>query len=588
MELHTAPNTVLRKPKCFWTTLIFSYFLTLVFVGGLEAVFMKDWRSLFWAFVLLGVLRLHTAFWRRLLPGRLEVLGILLGFILFLTPLAFLHFAVWAYWINPIKISKETTFLTEPRTPDGKRVDFFAALQQRMTPQTPPQENGFRMMVQELGPVFALDCAFPLSKYYEPQWLELCKQLQLDFPQESGDVLPFQFQDFLTFLQEHETAKNPQSENSDSLYAAVNEKYQRLLQSPWTAEEFPEAADWMEKNEKAFDLLGKGVRMPVFFEPLVQNREDDSLQNGYDRSQTWKIMKHLPLRIQYDLGRGEKEKAWFHLMTHYRLAAWKERFSYHPSQTWPPPGTGLIVGFLQHGRFSADEIRRYREELKPFLEPACQEILDNQKFGAHLLSLDFMLRTTYSSQWHGNRVPRLLSWNQSLVEVNADFDRAWKESLEKAASPRIVDVDSSCFDRDTNSSRTRLVGFLLWYGPFKFIPTAFAQRILESTDPCDTLCCCPLPLQGCDLRWLETQKAIADLIFELARYQAENGVYPEELRNLEKPIPGDPYSSGEAFHYQRLSHDRYLLYSVGLNGLDDLGILDYETRKDDIAFSYPK
>ncbi len=73
----------------------------------------------------------------------------------------------------PLKISPQTTYLTEPKTADGLCVDYFAAIKEQFEPKCKPEENGFRMIVQALGK----------SPYFdEPDWYweSLCRELELD------------------------------------------------------------------------------------------------------------------------------------------------------------------------------------------------------------------------------------------------------------------------------------------------------------------------------------------------------------------------------------------------------------------------
>jgi len=52
----------------------------------------------------------------------------------------------------PLQISKETTYITEPLTPDGLYIDYFAALENRTYPkEMQTDENGFRVLFRALG-----------------------------------------------------------------------------------------------------------------------------------------------------------------------------------------------------------------------------------------------------------------------------------------------------------------------------------------------------------------------------------------------------------------------------------------------------
>ena len=64
--------------------------------------------------------------------------------------------AVFVYWnflrTPPLKISKETTYITEPLTSDGTRVDYFAALEKELyPPEMKTDDNGYRLIVRALG-----------------------------------------------------------------------------------------------------------------------------------------------------------------------------------------------------------------------------------------------------------------------------------------------------------------------------------------------------------------------------------------------------------------------------------------------------
>ena len=64
---------------------------------------------------------------------------------------------VWACLFReiPLEISKETTYITEPLTEDGKRVDYFRAIEQHFyVPEMTTDENGYRLIVRAIGSGF--------------------------------------------------------------------------------------------------------------------------------------------------------------------------------------------------------------------------------------------------------------------------------------------------------------------------------------------------------------------------------------------------------------------------------------------------
>ena len=78
---------------------------------------------------------------------------------------AILFAIIFGLWFNffrsvPLRISKETTYITKPLTPDG-RVDYFAALQLAFhPPEMKTDENGYRVVFRALGDLSGETCDF--------------------------------------------------------------------------------------------------------------------------------------------------------------------------------------------------------------------------------------------------------------------------------------------------------------------------------------------------------------------------------------------------------------------------------------------
>jgi hypothetical protein len=78
-----------------------------------------------------------------------------------------------------------------------------------------------------------------------------------------------------------------------------------------------------------------------------------------------------------------------------------------------------------------------------------------------------------------------------------------------------------------------------------------------------------------DLRSLAFLRS-AIVALALERHRLEHGAYPDKLEGLVptylKSIPLDPYD-GQPLRYRRLA-DGVVVYSVGLDGIDDGGAID--------------
>ncbi|GAB4459022.1 MAG: hypothetical protein OHK0029_21090 [Armatimonadaceae bacterium] len=77
--------------------------------------------------------------------------------------------------------------------------------------------------------------------------------------------------------------------------------------------------------------------------------------------------------------------------------------------------------------------------------------------------------------------------------------------------------------------------------------------------------------------WNQTaQNNLLAATLALRAFQQETGAYPTDLHTLIrrgylKTMPQDPFAPGKPVRYQRLSANKYLLYSIGADGKDDGG-----------------
>ena len=80
------------------------------------------------------------------------------------------------------------------------------------------------------------------------------------------------------------------------------------------------------------------------------------------------------------------------------------------------------------------------------------------------------------------------------------------------------------------------------------------------------------------------------ILLQLRAKRLGEGTYPATLDGLD--APPDPFS-GKPFVYRKLAGDAFQLYSVGLNGKDDGGLIDYRGASNspggggDILFGRP-
>lgn len=234
----------------------------------------------------------------------------------------------------PLRIAPETTVLTEPLTADAKRVDYFSAIEAINKPSVPPEQNGFRRVAQAAGRV-------QFENIGMDYWTKFCKKLNLDphepagFPYYKATKILYEAAnkelEITTPLMDAERIKNrPPEMPEDAMYLWnrdahaiqwVNDRMEKAREKAWTGEDDPLMEQYILDISPFLDLVAQAVREDVYYIPIVQRRENDTI----DETLIPCIQSHrefardLNRRAYYYLGKGEKDKAIDDLITIFRL-----------------------------------------------------------------------------------------------------------------------------------------------------------------------------------------------------------------------------------------------------------------------------
>ena len=222
--------------------------------------------------------------------------------------------AAFVYWnffrTPPLKISKETTYITEPLTSDGRRVDYFAALEKLLySPEMKTESNGYRLIVRALGDVTA-------DGLEEARSAQVYQKLGLD-----PDIEPtLTYIETCRFLREYCAAKGLDEKQAN----ALDEK----VFAPWTLDDLPMMEPWLEENGPVLDLVGEAVRKPVFCFPLFRPGEETTLVEAMpfgDIQRMRSFTRMLQARAHYRIGTGDIDGAIDDLGTCERLGRHMQR-----------------------------------------------------------------------------------------------------------------------------------------------------------------------------------------------------------------------------------------------------------------------
>ena len=215
-----------------------------------------------------------------------------------------------------LRISKETTYITEPLKSDGKQVDYLAAIRQATyPPNMATGENGYRLIVEHLG----------MSPEDTPaSFASVCKQLGLDAATIRPDMT---YQDPWDFLEAYASSTRFDESLLDTLppHDRSQDDAVKMLEGklawPWTLDDLPMMAPWLKQNGPALDLVGQAVRKPVFHVPLASQDEDESVISAClpETQRTRSFAQALKARANYRIATGHLDDALDDIVASQRL-----------------------------------------------------------------------------------------------------------------------------------------------------------------------------------------------------------------------------------------------------------------------------
>jgi hypothetical protein len=357
----------------------------------------------------------------------------------------------------PLRIARETTYVTQPLTPDGQQIDYFAAIEREFYPANlATEENGYRLIFQRLGP--APDA---------PAWQidQLGEKLGLDPVQLQPDL---KFEEPDTFLRAY--LHRPEFSEADALLidqlrarhrpaaidAAIADEGPAVdaevllaerLRAPWTCDDLPMMARWIEQHGPALDVVSQAVAKPTFVIPLARENASQALFVTLlpDVQRTRSFARGLAARANYRIGTGDLDGAIDDVIACKRLG----RHVGHGATI-----VDLLVGIAVEGIADAVGVAGSlehpptREQLQRLLR-AWDQLPPRATFAEHLQFERFSALEVVQSLAHGGaqsvsgesllelplgieRAVRVvgLNWNLVARRVNAHFDALIEQGIE--------------------------------------------------------------------------------------------------------------------------------------------------------------
>jgi len=509
-----------------------------------------------------------------------------------------------------ITISRETTRITQPLDDDGY-VDYLQALNDQATEGVTP-ENNFEVIVRQV---------MPFEEISENLRSEYFRLLGIPIPDENKDF----FQEFIQYALEQNN--DPKQEDK------VFEEHDRVMIKPWTATEHPLASTWVKIQEKHLDQLVEGSRREKFYTPYLADVDEETGPMFQVVSmllpsiqQQRGIARGLAIRALGRIGEEDLDGAWSDLQA-------MRRISRHVSH-----GVTLIeelvaiaidrIAFnaefhvLNSSALTADQCKRFFADLQSM--PPLPPMADKIDVGERFMGLDAAIAIARSTQGkdHMDVLKQLM---QSLKLIGALSDATvTRDSMTQVA-----------LQEDVNKQESRQVSSLIdwnvtlqvlnrWYDKLvtanRLKDLAQCQAALESIEQEIEQMAAKLTNPASLLKTLGTQgsaKAIGESLghilvatllpatsaviraerrhlahnqvilvgFAVELYRRDMGMLPIALADLSPrylpAIPRDPLSD-DPLKYT-VKDKGFLLYSVGLNGVDDQGKTGHDAEQEEVA-----
>ncbi len=330
---------------------------------------------------------------------------------------------------RPMRISRETTYITEPLKSDGMQVDYFAALQQATyPPDIATENNGFRLLVQHLG---------PRPRTTPEEFDNLCAQLGLDAKSIRPDMT---YQDPREYLHSYVTSPAFDQAWFDELPAGDRSSHGLVdmlrdkLDRPWTLDELPMMARWLEENGPALDLVGPAVRRPTFHIPMVRRSEDLLLvEHSLGEVERLRWLAHgLNVRANHRIAGGHIDLAIDDIVACKRLGRHVGHGATALDLTAGCVIEGIgdaigIAGSLEHAP-SKEQLRRLIRELDelPAMAEMDHTILSERFMGLDCIQSVSHRKVAWTDIWPiTEQVARFgIDWNIVAGRFNKAFDEA--------------------------------------------------------------------------------------------------------------------------------------------------------------------
>lgn len=493
-----------------------------------------------------------------------------------------------------ITISKETTFVIEPKTDDGF-VDLITAINAKNSEGITPENNAAAVIFPALG-------ARPDKNIRNP---ESSSKMADRFYEELGVPMPPDGSEEFISLPNFMILEGIKA-NSDT-YWQIQDQQGDTQERYWNREEFPVIAKWLDANTKSLDLIIAGVQREKYYCPINSDAKVGSTGQSLigillPHIQSFReVTRALNCRALLLAKEGKHEEAWRDLIASYRLGRHVRNGTFIIESL-----VGIAIEaitnqtmliFIEQSEPDALLIEKYLNDLVELTQP--KSMAEFVNLSERLIFIDIVGMIAYDKSddvlWVEDGLPQIhgmikktglkIDWDIVLKNANAWYDQyavAMKiESFPEQQNEldRINDEFQLLTQKFKDQSLLKTFAFALLDEKTRsnYVGDMLVALLLPATAQAS------LAERRAEQRFDNLRIALA-----LAGYHADENSYPEQLQILVpkylEHLPEDQFSE-KPMIYQK-TETGYLLYSVGSDQVDNGG-KSFDEREDDLVVKVP-
>lgn len=540
-------------------------------------------------------------------PRRRWVFWLITGVAIFAVPATFILFMFGPD--PPIRVAKETTYLTEPLADDGLP-DYVAALidegREGVTPenngalpflevvwQTPGTSDAIAQNAEEaewlletLGVEDLSDGSVRLKPLYaESRKLQALRFLRAKLEPMTDAERSAVATAFEDYYYDFDVRKVVAEDEEEALSLGAADgliDYCTPVGRPWTRDDLPWLADWREANTPAFERLYEAGRRPRWWLPspsLSSSGRGDVIAMLLTHIQELRnVARMLQNDALWHLGNARYTEAANSIETMLRLAQ-------HTRTEFSLIGQLVAcaiegIAHTQCQRIASDP-NAPAEALRSLL--ATLESIESRSHvarsmttGERMWALDMVTSVAATGDLASldldNTGPGFIlrnvsiDWNVVLETMNRRYDQLGAAMAQPTWQTRSDAL--TIFEQELDAR----ISEILPSSPMDVLSVITSQRergriaagIIESLMlPAVSACA------TADAR-VTANRQLTEVMLRIAIHRSETGAYPDNLSPEVSATPPTDTFQGEPLVYEK-TEDGFLLYSLGANGIDDGG-----------------